>query len=208
MADKLSVYNAALSLLGQKRLANLADNREERRVLDDLWDAAVGYCLEEGMWHFAVRTVELSSDAGIEPAFGYRYAFARPDDWVRTAGVGIEPMFNQPLTAVASEAGYWWADTNPLYIRYISSDPSSGGDLSLWPPSFTKFVAAHLAAEACVAILGNTSRLEDLRKLEKQRRTEARSKDAMNEPTTFMPTGTWVNARMGNWWGGLNREQR
>ena len=46
-SDRLDVYNGALRRLGSRRLASLTENREPRRVLDDIWNngALVNYAL-------------------------------------------------------------------------------------------------------------------------------------------------------------------
>jgi hypothetical protein len=41
-ASKLKLYNDALGILGERRLASLTENREPRRVLDEVWDAGKG----------------------------------------------------------------------------------------------------------------------------------------------------------------------
>ena len=46
--DKLSVYNNALILIGERTLTALTENREPRRLLDSSFDFdAINYCLEE-----------------------------------------------------------------------------------------------------------------------------------------------------------------
>ena len=60
MTDKLSIYNGALSILGERRLASLTENREPRYKLDDVWDNNfVRRLLQMGQWQFAQRTVQL-----------------------------------------------------------------------------------------------------------------------------------------------------
>jgi hypothetical protein len=48
MATKLGIYNLALSRLGQNRLANLNDNVENRRKLDNIYDEILGQLLTSG----------------------------------------------------------------------------------------------------------------------------------------------------------------
>lgn len=199
MTSKLSLYNNALMLLGERKLANLTENRESRRALDAAWDdGAVSYCLEQGLWNFAIRSVQIDYSPSIEPDFGYQYAFNKPEDWVRTAAVCSDDRYNNPVTQYTDETGYWWADLQTLYIRFVSDDVSFGNDLSLWPQTFTKFVEAYLAEQICPRITQSDGTLDRIQKKAKKLLIDARSKDAMNEPQRFLPRGSWTSARLGN----------
>jgi hypothetical protein len=61
---KLSLYNGALRELGSRKLSSLSENRESRRVLDDIWDGGFrDEILESGLWTFAVRSIEIDRDS-------------------------------------------------------------------------------------------------------------------------------------------------
>src|SRR5438270_251157 len=79
---------AAQMLCGERFLASLTEEREPRRLLDQAWASnAVRACLEMGQWNFAMRTIQIDYDSGVEPGFGYNRAFPKPTDWVNTTGV-------------------------------------------------------------------------------------------------------------------------
>lgn len=201
---RLLLYNAAMLDIGERQLSSLTENREPRRVLDIVWDTgAVDFVLEQGLWNFAMRTVEIEYAPSITPAFGYARGFDKPTDWVRTAALCSDESFNVPLTQFVDEAGYWFAHLDALYVKYVSNDASYGADLSLWPQSFVKYAAAYLAHAAALRL---TQSEEKVKKIERQMQRaliDARSKDAMNEPTMFLPRGSWLRARRGG--GGGDR---
>ncbi len=192
---KLDTYNAALSKLGERRLASLTENREPRRELDVHWSANAAYCLEAALWNFAIRAVEVESSPSVTPTFGYTFAFEKPDDWIRTASLSDNDRFDPPLNEYRDEAGFWWADSDPLYVTFVSNDTSYGMDLSLWPESYADYVATRLARLACKKITGSSDMVADLRREETKTRASAISKDAMNEGAKFRPLGTWVQSR-------------
>ena len=197
MATQLGLYNEALRILGERRLASLSENREPRRVLDDIWnDGAIDYCLEQGYWNFAMRAVSITKSATV-PAFGYVNAFDKPNDLIRTAGVSADEFFNVPLTQYMEEVGFWFADIDPLYIRYISNAASYGNDLTRWPKTFAKYVAAFLATEAAWTLTQSDEKKKLAVQAMNARLLDARSKDAMAEATTFPPQGGWTSARHG-----------
>ena len=72
---KLAVYNQALIQLKQSSLVSLTEEIEARYVLDTLYDAVTKEMLEKGHWTFAMRSVEITQDTAITPAFGYSKAF-------------------------------------------------------------------------------------------------------------------------------------
>lgn len=194
---QLALYNEALRLIGERRLASLSENREPRRVLDDIWnDGAREYCLEQGQWNFAMRAVSITKSATV-PAFGYTNAFDKPNDFIRTAGVAEDEYFNVPLTRMVEEVGFWFADIDPIYVRYISNSNSYGLDLTRWPKTFAKYVAAFLASESVFTLTQSTEKQRYILGLMNQRLIDARSKDAMGDPTAFAPQGNWSVSRRG-----------
>lgn len=198
MATKLSLYNEALRICGERKLASLTEDREPRRLLDDVWDeGAIDYCLEQGQWNFAIRSAKLEYAPSIDPAFGYQYAFERPIDFVRLAAFCSDEYYNVPLTQFSEEGGFWFSDLDEIYIKYVSNDASYGTDYSLYPQTFVRYVAAYLASEIIDRLTQNNSLWDKTYRLMQKRLIDARSKDAMNEPTQFPPTGRWVSSRRG-----------
>ncbi len=195
MADKLEIYNEALLKLGEREIASLSENREPRRVLDRLWTKGVTLCLEQGMWDFAMRTMQIDASDSVTPDFGYTNAFPKPTDWIRTARISADERFSMTLEDYADEVGYWWADVDPIYVSVVSSDPSYGFDLGLWPETFAEYVACHLARQACKRISNSKTDFDDLVTEERKARADALAKDAVNDPVRFMQTGTWVRSR-------------
>lgn len=196
--DKLGCYNSALRIMGERKLANLSENRESRRVLDGVWDEdAVRYCLEQGQWQWASRSIKLEASDSVAPEFGYAYAFERPDDYVRTVQIATDEYFSNSLNQFTDESGYFFADVNILYLKFVSDDPEYGRDFSLWTPTFQRFVCAYLAYEASLRLTNSHAIQDRLELLVKKRLSDAQAKDGVNRPTMFPPTGTFVNARHG-----------
>ena len=209
MATQLGIYNQALRFLGETRLLALTDDREARYELDAIWaDSLVNYCLEQGLWFFAMRASQFNSDPTVVPPYGLLKAYEQPTDWIRTAAVCSDPFYNVPITAFADEAGFWFADIDPIYVRYISSDAKYGQNIGEWPETFNKFVAAHAAWLLAPRLTTARDKVDDILKTRRLMLDDARSKAAMNESAAFPPTGTWVRARFGQANGYLDRGNR
>lgn len=196
--DKLGFYNGALRLCEERALASLTENREPRRLLDNVWsEDVVRNWLEEGQWQFATRAYALGFDPDFDPAFGYQHAFEHPDDYVRLVGISADEKFNNDLTEYRDEGGYWMCDLETLYVRVVSDDVDYGRDMTKWPPSFVRFAQADLACEINPRLTGSRVATDDLQKLRAKRLSEAQGKDGVNRPTQFYSNGTFSNARLG-----------
>jgi hypothetical protein len=137
MTTKLQLYNNALLLCGERALGSLTEEREPRRLLDQVYDTdGIKKCLEMGQWKFAMRTIQIDYDPDVSPTFGYQRAFDKPTDWVVTSSVCSDEYFRAPLLQYTDEAGYWYADLNTIYVRYVSDDAQYGKNIGSWPGSF------------------------------------------------------------------------
>lgn len=195
MTTKLSLYNDALLKAGERGIASLTENGEGRYLLDAVYDDAILYCLERGMWNFATRTVQLDYDSGVEPSFGYARAFQQPTDWVNTRAICSDEFFLVPLTRYVHEAGYFYSDLDTIYMRYVSKDPLYGLNLGQWPETFRELVSYHLAAKISLKLGNSDKERDDLIMLRDKGFKEAKNSSAQAEPTQFPARGQWSNAR-------------
>jgi len=194
--SKLQLYNAALTICGERHLASLAEDREPRHLLDNVWDNdGVKHCLAQAEWAFATRTVRMDYDTSISPDYGYTYAFEKPSDWCRTVAICSDEYFNSPMTSFEDEAGYWYADIDEIYVRYISNDSLYGGDYSLWHPHFVDFVAAHFAYKIIYKLTSDKGKRQDVSDERMKLLSDAKNSDAIGKPTRFQPSGTWSGSR-------------
>ena len=204
MTTQLDLYNAALLEIGERRLTSLTEDTRARHTLDDVYRSGelVRFFLEQGLWNFAMRTVEVTYSPSIEPPFGYEYAFDKPLDWIRTAGVWQDEQMTVPLEQYEDEREYWFASNETIWVQYISDDDAYGGDLSLWPPTFTRWTELYLASRISEDLTQNATKTEMLQKMadpaypgKTTALVSARSKDAMNEPTRRLHMGEWARSR-------------
>ena len=197
-ADKLSLYNDALLVCGERFLSSLTEEREPRRLLDQAWSSgngAIRACLEEGQWRYATRTQQVDYDADVEPPFGYAHGFSQPEDWVSTVAVCSDEYFRSPLTRYVDEAGYWYSDLETIYVRYISSDAAYGNNLAAMPEAFRQFVAAHLASKIINKLSNSQSEYDRVAKVRRETLMNAKNKAAKQDTTSFPARGAWSLSR-------------
>jgi hypothetical protein len=200
MADRLSIYQGALRLLGPSRLASLTEDRPERHALDAAWEDAVNYLLEQALWNFGIRTIEITSVGDVEPIFGYGYAFPKPDDWIRTAGISSTGAFSrdEPFNDFEDQAGFWFANLETMYVQYLSNDQDYGWNIGEWRQNFSKTLEAYLAFECGLPVSADRGNRNDLHSLFKDRLARAKNLDAVDERVRRKPSGCLVRTRYGS----------
>lgn len=204
--SKLALYNEALTLCRETKLSGLTEDREARHLLDQVYDGGgIRRVLEAGQWHFAMRTVQVDSDPDLDPEFGFQYAFSKPTDWVLTSALCSDAYFRAPMSAAqyVDESGYWYADVDPIYVRYVSDDEDYGGDLGTWPQSFVDYAVAHFASKVVFKLTSSEALLETVVALERQRLKFALSRNRMASGSGVPAQGGWTTTRRG---GGRDRD--
>lgn len=200
MASKLSLYNGALNVLGERKLASLSENRKSRRALDSVWDGGgVKTCLEKGFWNFAMRDIQITHSPSVTVQYGFVYAFDKPTDWCRTFMISPDETYAVELDNYEDQGEYWYANVDPLFVRYVSTDASFGGNLSAWTEKFSRYVENYFASEIAASITGSLETADSIQeKAEKKFLVDAQATDAMNETTRFPRRGTWSESRRGD----------
>lgn len=196
MTTKLSLYNDALLLCGERFLVSLTEEREPRRLLDQVWASnGVKTCLEMGQWFFAMNAIQIDYDPSIQPSFGYNRAFAKPEDWVLTSAVCSDEFFRVPLLQYTDEALYWYSTIDTIYVKYVSDSTDFGLDMNKWPESFREYVAAHFATKIILKISNDDNKLSQLEKLKAKALSKAKNASVMAGPTLIPARGNWSNSR-------------
>jgi hypothetical protein len=197
-ASKLSIYQGACQICGDRKVVSLTENRSIRKELDLVFDRdGILTCLQAGLWNFATRSVQLDYSPSVEPAMGFQYAFNQPEDFLRTVGMFQDEFFNVPLLRYQTDSNYWFSDLQTLYLRYVSDDVDFGMDYSKWPENFTRYVEHYFAFSICDRVTASQSKKDDIGKDLQRWKKMAASTDAMEEPTRFLPPGSWTTARRG-----------
>lgn len=195
MATRLSIYNDACLLVGERALSSLTEEVETRRLLDQVYDnRGFRKCLAAGQWVFAMRAVAIDYDVAVDPGFGYQRAFEKPTDWELTSGVWSDEYLETPLTRYADEAGYWYADPDTIYVKYVSNDAAYGLDIANWPTEFEEYVSAYFAQKIAKKVGGLAMYKEATFELEQAER-KAKNNNAMASPTKFPARGSWTRSR-------------
>jgi uncharacterized protein YneR len=192
------LYNGALAILGERKLASLSENREPRHQLDEIYSRDfVERCLRAGQWNFAIRSIKPESSTTITPPFGHEFAFEKPSDLVRLAGFCSDEFFTNPITDYVTESDYWFAHQEDVYIRYVSNDSEYGFDFGKWPVDFTNWVEHELAERVAPRLTGLEYDSDKLANKVKKAKRDASATDAQEQGAKFPPPSSWQLARTG-----------
>lgn len=203
VTTKLSVFNNAMWLLRRRSLVNITDAGDSARTLLMLWDRTVDYCLAQGHWKFAEDETKLDTASVSEvPTYGLQYAFDKPDNFIRVNEISSDEYFTSPIFQIHDRGDYFYSDTKPIYLRFVSKASTKGYDLTRWPETFTLYVTLQLATMAAsylapelkqelIMLPGNVG-------LDEAKRN-ALAKDAVEGPTKFLPEGGWTGSRSGRY---------
>lgn len=195
MVAKLTLYNNALVAAHEEMLGALTDETKGRRLCDQFYDQVLFTLLESGNWKFAMRTAKLEPDSAITPEFGHVHVYTKTTDWRRTYRLSADERFHDPLRDYTDDGGTISTDANPLFVKFVSSDSSYGGDLGRWPQLFTNAFSLALGAAVAPGLTASRDIQDALLADADTALTDARSKDAFQGPPAELPTGRWVRAR-------------
>lgn len=191
---KLKLWKEALRELGQPTITATDVGELNSQTLAEVYDDTVNYCLEQGYWNHAITTLALATQGAVGASatgggglFDYIYPYPKPPGWLKTVRLSASNRYWPPLEDYEDAGGQFHADITPIYAVYLATGP--GLDLTKWPDSFSTYVSGELARRICKRIGGSQQDYEDLEKRTKMYLYDARSKDAMNEGTRYMPEG-------------------
>jgi hypothetical protein len=201
MATKVTVYNAALALLGQTLVDSDTDDTENTRVLNGHWVSVVDLAHEKTAWDFAKVRMQLPRlDA--TPVFGYQFYYAVPGDLLRILSMSQSGQFGDDLVAYEQEPGKIATNADTVYMIYVSN--TSRDAIGRWSESFAYYVATELATRAMAKI--NPSAADMITKERKKAASDAIGLDATQGPPKQRRPGAWARAARGSRFNN-NREQ-
>ena len=149
MADKVTIVNRALSLLGAEPITNLTEDTPEANIANRMYDEARRSILSETLWNFAKKRVLLNQTVE-SPAWQLdqvRFVYQLPSDIIRIFGIS-----DRNATWLI-EQDRLLTNVNEIGIIYVFNIT----DTSKFSSSFTDAFADKLAADMCYPILNSNT---------------------------------------------------
>jgi hypothetical protein len=190
MADKVTIVNRALSLLGAEPITNLTDDTPDANIANRFYDQSRVSVLEECLWNFAAKRAELNI-AVVTPAWikdGLNYTFQIPSDVIRIFGISSDNI------SWRLEGEIIYADSDELGILYVYDLE----DTTKFSASFTDAFADKLAADMAYSVNNSTTSAREL--LEKYQGVSlprAMSQNSQVGTPQSVDDNLWVYAKYG-----------
>jgi len=156
MADKVTIVNRALALVGAEPITSLTDNTPEAKIANRLYDESRKSILSETLWNSATKRAALNQAVVTLPFVldDATFVFQLPSDIIRIFGVSADNInwrIEQQLLI---------ADTNEIGILYVYNQT----DTTKWSSSFVDAFADKLAADMAYSITNSSTMASDLLK--------------------------------------------
>lgn len=192
----VSISNMALSLIGNKSflITSLSEASEPARQCLLWYEPIRDATLQAHPWNFAIRRAELAQISDT-PAYGYAYAYALPDDYLKVVQTDVaEEGMDENYRVeglLGSTTRVLLSDEGEVSIEYIAkiTDPNA------FSPTFVQALVTHLASVICTPLTDSQSRAKELKEAYKEIVREARSVDAQEGTPRGIYADTWLNAR-------------
>jgi hypothetical protein len=185
MASVIDVCNRALDKLGQNPITSLDDGNKAANLCTRSWPIVRDQVLREHPWNFAVKRKILSPSTTL-PEWGFAYQHPLPSDCLR-----LIEIYNMSSDEYVVEGKYILADTDKVYIRYITriEDPN------IYDALFVDLVALRLAFEMVEGLTQSTTKKDWLWEEYKDALTRTKKADGQENPPVSFETDPWLSAR-------------
>jgi len=198
MASQIEIINLALTKLGARHIASLAENNEAARFFSANYEHILLSELRGHVWGFAKARAALPA-LGTTPAFRFAYEYALPEGYVRAIQVGDY----QPGVSLTdyrdNEEGFYSIEQGkiltdfaaPLNLRYIKRVSES-----LFDPLFVTAFACKLAFDGCYRITNSNSLKDQVGEEYRATVDAARNVGAVEIPPQKIPDDEWIMSRL------------
>ena len=154
MATKVEIINRGFALVGLAKITSVTDVSPEAEIAQQIYPTSLATILEECMWSFAIKRVNLSQTT-IEPAWVTRSmnkVYTKPADMVKIFKT------NPPTAFWRVEGEYILSDNLGLGVLYVYLNEVA----SSYPGKFVEALAAKFAADVAYTALNDPKRTQML----------------------------------------------
>jgi len=184
--SETSIANAALTLLGERRIASLSDTSKIAVLLNDRYAEVRDDLLRSHPWNFATKRASLAKDT-TAPVWGFDNAFTLPADCLRVLELDNRSKYPYRIEGrkIVTDLGA------PLDIEYTAriTDPVQMDVM------FRQALSAALAADVCEAITGDDEKVETLTRLASRKAAASRVPDGQEPSPRQLEASEWLDAR-------------
>lgn len=184
--SETSIANAALTLLGERRINDLDENSKTANVLKERYDEVRDALLRRHPWNFATARAQLAKEV-TAPTWGFDNSYTFPSDLLRL--LEVENPNHWPYRV---EGRSIVTDLDaPLQIVY-TKEITVVGEMDVL---FRQALAADLAADVAESITGDDNKVKLLSAIVAQKIREARNTDGQEPSPRAIESSEWLDSR-------------
>lgn len=189
MASIVGLCNRALVAIGAETITAITDGGNNANACNEVYEDARDEMLRAHPWNFAVARAKLGRLAEA-PAFGFRYAYQLPSDWLRTISVhgdeaGVATVRHK------HEGRAIHSDAADIYLRYIRRIT----DVNMMDAMFRTALSIRIALDVVDRVAHSESKVARVAKQFEQALRAAKSVDSQEDQPDEIPAGSWIAAR-------------
>ncbi len=184
--SETSIANAALTLLGERRVNSLDESSKTAKILKERFDEVRDEVLRGHPWNFATKRASLAANA-TSPEWGFDNAFDLPTDCLRVLELENPAKYPYRIEGrqIVTDLG------TPLNLEYTSqiTDPT------MMDVMFRQAFAAALAADVAEAITGTTTKVEELIAIRNAKMKASKTPDGQEHSPRQIEASEWLDSR-------------
>jgi len=194
VTSQIQVVNAALRLIGTRRITALDQSSVEATEAEDAWSRTLDATLRGHPWNFAMKLAQIAADA-TAPAWGYTTAYPIPSDCLRVWAVdglewrewtiGRHGTSPNEITAILANT------TGALNVAYVSRV----SDVSRWDAMAVRVLELDLALELSKKITDSNPDVQGLYEMRRAALRDAKAADAVETPPSDTGPDDFILAR-------------
>lgn len=186
MASETSIANAALTLLGERRINSLDDTSPTAKLMKERYNEVRDDLLRAYPWNFATKRASIVKDVE-KPVWEFDNQYTLPTDLLRLVNLRNDGFLKYRVEGrkIVTNIG------SPLLIEYTQqiTDPGQMDVL------FRQALAAALAMDVAEALTGTTTKVQEIDRIFKEKLRAARTPDAQEASPRMIEASEWLDSR-------------
>lgn len=180
MADKITICNAALLMIGGNEINSFEDETQEAKLCSVFYENQKNTLLFKSSWRFTLKQVTLAKLAAT-PLYGFKYGYQIPAEALRLRGVENNEIFK-----IFSDKIYSNQDGINMTIQYAP-------DESKFPAYFENVLRLELASLLALSLAEEKTTSTMFSEIARRELKTAKSIDSQNQTSNIMnPKSFWI----------------
>lgn len=187
--SSVEICNLALDMLGIDNITSMEEGTKQSNICKKWYDVTRKSLLCNLNATFSITRANLPEVADYIPAFGYKKAFALPNDCLKVLSLG-DPSIDE-YYQIEGDKFYCQKEIGKVEIRYIADIQ----DVSLYDSQFCELFALDLAVAICMPLTKDMQMKQYYEQMKNKKYIECSSKYGCDNRVVVINKPQFRNAR-------------